>query len=419
MICHRSYATTFSGSGDTSEVAALIDGTLGVYSNGLLIERAEGWGLKTPDEAEGAAGELLRMIRDTVLDKRRKVCDLTELRSKLIAPPFGMPATVMPVFTAVAIRKDVSRLKWVNQTQAGTFESLLWGAFTGGNTVKLRFDTFKPRQLQVLNALYQVWRMAPPVSVDQEEQAREIVTKLRSYFNALPEAVKVSAKLSDEARKLFQVLKKPGLDSQDVADSLLDITSTAADGEQVRETLQALFDSVESIKDERTAAVRQVITPVLREPDQKQRINTALQLQGKSDLANALERVDQGQYEALSDVARIMVGRELDQCTDIEIGRLSGDLQRLLEQAVIPVPCPPAILPTGDGLQMPGGEVAPPPFGALPTMPCQSNEDRFRQDLAMLIDRYRAVLKAEHLVALLTTQIEWLGSAPAVDAVGS
>jgi len=47
---------------DTSEIAALIDGTLGVYSNGLLIERADGWSLKTPDEAAGVAGELLRMI---------------------------------------------------------------------------------------------------------------------------------------------------------------------------------------------------------------------------------------------------------------------------------------------------------------------------------------------------------------------
>ncbi len=385
------------GERDTSEIAALIDGTLGVYSNGLLIERADGWDLKTPDEAAGEAGELLRMIRDTVLDRRRKVCDLSELRRTLIAPPFGLPAMVMPVFTAVAIRKDFSRLKWVNQNQAGSFESLLWGAFTGGSTVKLRFDTFKPKQLEVLVALRQVWRMARPDSGDQEERAREIVTKLRSYYGALPEAVKGSAKLSDEARKLFQVLKKPGLDSQDVADSLLDITSASADGAQIHATLQTLFDSVESIKDERAAAVRQVITPVLHDPDQKQRVTAALQSQGKSDLAKALERVDQGQTEGLSDVARVMVGRGLDQCSDIEIGRLSGDLKRLLEQAAAPTPRDDPV----------------------PLLPGQSNEGRFKHDLAALIDRYRTILEAELLAALLTSEIKRLGSPAAAEPAES
>lgn len=399
------------GERDTSEIAALIDGTLGVYSNGLLIERADGWGLKTPDEATGTAGELLRMIRDTVLDKRHKICDLSDLRSALIAPPFGLPAMVMPVFTAVAIRKDVGRLKWVNQSQAASFESLLWGAFTGGSTVKLRFDTFKPKQLQVLNAIYQVWRMAPPASIDQEDQAREIVTNLRVYYGGLPEAVKGSAKLSDEARKLFQGLKKPGLDSQDIADLILDITRAATDSDQIHAILQTLFDSVESIKDERTAAVQQVITPVLRDPDLKERVTVGLQSQGRNDLAKALERVDQRESEGLSDVAQVMLGKGLDQCSDIEIGRLSGDIQRLLEQAVAPNHHLPADQSPGAKTQMTGHESAPNLLiDPVPLLPGQSTEDRFKHDLATLIDRYRLVLEAHHLAMLLTSEIERLGS---------
>jgi hypothetical protein len=408
------------GERDTSEIAALIDGTLGIYSNGLLIERADGWGLKTPDEATGTAGDLLRVIRSTVLDNRRKICDLTELRATLFAPPFGLPATVMPVFTAVAIRKDVGRLKWVNQNQAGSFHTSLWGAFTGGSTVKLRFDTFKPKQLQILNAIYQVWRMPPPVSIDQEDQAREIVTKLRAYHGSLPEAVKGSAKLSEEARQLFQILKKPGLDAQDVADSLMDITRAASDADQIRATLQSIFDLVESIKDERAAAVQQVITPVLQEPDRKERVTSVLKTQGKSDLAKALERIDQGQSEGLSDVARIMVGRGLDQCSDIEIGRLSGDLQRLLEQAMSPDPRLTADLPAGANTQLAGHNAAPTPLvDPAPLLPGQSNQDRFKQDLKALIDRYRTVLEAEHLATLLTNEIQRLANPAAANTTES
>lgn len=376
------------GERDSSELAALIDGTLGVYSNGLLIERAEGWGLKTPDEAHGPVGELLSLIRDTVLDKRRrKVCEIAELRSKLIAPPFGLPTTVMPVFTAVAIRKDASRLKWVNQT--GAFESLLWDAFAVGSTSKLRFDTFKHRQLQVLNALHQVLRLPASASIDPEEQARETVSGLRSYYGGLPDAVKGSARLPEGARDLFQVLKRPGLDSQDVADCLLGLVQGAADADQIRARLQGPFDVIEAIKDERAAAVRQTIAPFMR--DRKQRIAETLQREGRADLAAALKRVDQDEPEGLAQVARIVAGKELDRCTDIEIGRLSGDLQRLLERAAQPEP------------------LRPPESGP-------SAEETFRQELAALIERYQATLAVGRLEAILTSQIEGLGSPAAADA---
>ena len=200
----------------------------------------------------------------------------------------------------------------------------------------------------------------------------------------------------------------------------MDITRAASDADQIRATLQSIFDLVESIKDERAAAVQQVITPVLQEPDRKERVTSVLKTQGKSDLAKALERIDQGQSEGLSDVARIMVGRGLDQCSDIEIGRLSGDLQRLLEQAMSPDPRLTADLPAGANTQLAGHNAAPTPLvDPAPLLPGQSNQDRFKQDLKALIDRYRTVLEAEHLATLLTNEIQRLANPAAANTTES
>lgn len=396
------------GEGVGSEAAALIDGTLGVYSNALLIERGDGWGLKAPDEAVGPVGELLRLIRDTVLDKRRKSCEIADLRATLMAPPFGLPAMVMPVFTAVAIRKDAGRLKWVNRT--GAFESLLWDAFSAGTAMKLRFDTFTPKQREVLDALSDLLRLPLSAARDPDERGHGAVSGLRAYYADLPEAVKGSAKLSGAARDLFQVLRKPGLDAQDVANALVDISKGAVDGEQIRAKLRELFDAIASITDERAAAVRQVITTALSERDKKQRITGSLRKQGRLELIEALERVELGAAEALSEVARSMIGKALDQCSDIEVGSLSSNLQRLLEEAATPepAPLPDPLVPDPerlDGVATPKDTIYSPPV-----IPGPSTEERFRQELAALIERYQVALDAKQLAALLTGQMETLGS---------
>ena len=55
----------------------------------------------------------------------------------------------------------------------------------------------------------------------------------------------------------------------------------------------------------------------------------------------------------------------------------------------------------------------------MPLLLGQSTEDRFKHDLAALIDRYRTVLEAEHLATLLTSEIERLGSPVAAEAAES
>ena len=397
------------GENETSELSALIDGTLGVYTNGLLHERSDGWSLKSPVEAEGAVGEWLRLIRDQILDKRRKSCKFAELRAKLIAPPFGLPTSVIPIFTAVAIRQAVSRLKWVNRTEP--FESLLWDACCMGAVLESRFDSFQPKQLQVLDALHRAMGLPPSAATDAENRARETISKLRAYYKELPDAVRHSSKLSLATRQLFETLKRPGLDAQDVAEALLETVRGAADIDQMVEILQGIFDAVAMIRDERLAVMRQVIAESFKTPERRRLIIDNLSQRGNTELAQALERVDQDEAAALSEVSQLIVGKPLDQCSDIEIGRLSGDLARLLERAEEPEPViaepvqPPNPTPATQvqtsSVEHPLGPTPHPVPTAIEKLP----EDYFKHSLSVLIDRYREGLDTNKMIVILRNQL--------------
>jgi len=290
------------GEVETSELAALIDGTLGIYTNRLMIERASGWDLKTADKVDGPAGEVLRLIRDRLLDRRKKVHDVAELRNELVRPPFGLPFSVMPIFSAVAIRKDHARLKWVNKT--GDFASLLWSAFAPGSEgFKLRFDTFPPKQREVLEALRQARRMAEPgPALDADERSREAVKEVRAYHSKLPDALKRSTKLPDEAKRLFDFLKRPGQDDQEVAKLLCDLVESADDQEQQRDLLQSIFDAVDRVADERRAEVRQVIDRFSRDPDQWGRIQKILRKLASVSGSGLILRMRDDIYRRFSDL---------------------------------------------------------------------------------------------------------------------
>ncbi|WP_295399360.1 hypothetical protein [uncultured Thiocystis sp.] len=399
---------------ESSELSALIDGTLGVYTNGLLHERHDGWHLKLPDEAEGAVGELLRLIRDQILDKRRKLCEFSELRAMLMAPPFGLPTSVIPIFTAVAIRQAVSRLKWANRSEP--FESSLWDASCIGTDLKLRFDNFKRKQLDVLDALRRAMRLPLSDATDAEDQARETLSKLRSYYKELPDAVRHSSKLSLDTRKLFETLKRPGLDAQDVADAILETVRGAADIDQMVAILQGIFDAVAMIRDERLAVMRQVIAPALQVPEQKRRIIDTLSQRGDAELVQALERVDQDEAAALSEVSQLIVGKPLDQCSDIEIGRLSGDLARLLERAGEPVTDPEPVEPLNRTLEISAEHT----LGLIPNTVNTAIDDSpldayFQHNLSVLVDRYRESLDTYRMIAILLGQITQLRQSGALE----
>jgi hypothetical protein len=384
----------------TSEIAAVIDGTLGVYTNGLMVERASGWDIKTPDEADGAVGELLRLIRDRLMDRRKKDHSIAELRAELMRPPFGMPVAVMPIFTAVAIRKDHARLKWVNKD--GAFANLLWDAFLAPDGYRLRFDTFKQGQLKVLDALYRALPEPPKLAAQPEpdEQARATIKALRDYVRDLPDAIRRSSKLTDKARDLFDCVKRPAQDAQSIADFLIKLLKTEDADRPQEDVLRDLFLSVERVADERTAMLRDVVEHFSRDDQQWQRSLQALRDQGQDGLAVAVARVREQKDDGADRVATLLCGgKRFADCTDMEVGWLAAELKARLETALRPAPPPP---PTP--LQPSGGESTegvlgprkpPPPYTAADAA------DHLRAELNHLWAKYRIQLGDKRLSELI------------------
>jgi hypothetical protein len=383
------------GENETSELAGFIDGTLGIYTNRLLIERASGWDLKTPDEADGPAGEVLRLIRDRLLDSRKKVHDLTELRKELVRPPYGLPYAAMSVFAAVAIRKDHVRLKWVNKT--GAFSSLLWSAFTPNvDGFKLRFDTFPPKQREVLDAVRKALRMPEPeVALDADERSRGAVKAVRTYYAGLPDALKRSAKLRDEAKRLFDLLKRPGQDDQEVAKLLCDLVQSAQNLEQQSDLLRNMFDAIERIADERRALVRQVIDRFSRDPQEWRRIGETLRSQSDEMLAVAIARVQANEEDGLDRLAQRLRGMPFAACSDVDVGWLCGELEKILEAIVRPPkPATPSYT-VGDST------ADHEPKGPDTMSTSETPADMFRQELTQLVARYRTKLTSTQLEEIL------------------
>jgi hypothetical protein len=401
------------GERESSELAAVIDGTLGTYTNRLLIQRASGWDLKTPEEADGPVAGVLQLIRDRLTDKRKKDHDIAELRAVLLGPPYGLPVPVMPIFTAAAIRKEHGKLKWVNKT--GAFSSLLWDAFNAPDGYRLRFDTFKPKQLKVLDDVFHALRLPEPESQDDvDERARSTVKALRDYYAGLPDAVKTSSKLPEAARKLFALLKRPGQDAQSVADLLLKLVQAAESPERQLEMMRDLFGSVDRVADERGAMVREVIEPFSRNSEKWARIDQALKSEGSEALAVAIRRVQQGMRDGLDRVAQFLLGKLFDALSDVEIGELRSELRAMLEAAARPNETEETEETRGIGGIGGIGRIE----GIGGVREAAEPAEILRSKLKNLFTQYRSELTSEEIKAIVSDVIEALREGTAYERGG-
>jgi len=166
----------------------------------------------------------------------------------------------LPVFHSGRHPQGLQPLEMGQSEPSGKLRVLALGRLHRRQYVKLRFDTFKPKQLVVLNALHKSGGWTRLSQSIRKTKHCEIVTKLRSYYGTLPEAVEGVRKLSDDARKLFQVLKKLGWIPRMWRIHCWTSPVQQQTRDQIRATLQTLLDSSSQSKGERAAAVRQVIT---------------------------------------------------------------------------------------------------------------------------------------------------------------
>ncbi len=210
---------------------------------------------------------------------------------------------------------------------------------------------------------------------------------------------KRSSDLPDGARKLFDLLKRPGQDAQEVADLLLDLVRSVEGQEQQQEAVRELFGAVDQIADERRATVRQIIERFSRDPEQWNRIDESLRNQNREDLAVAIKRVQADLKDGLDRVANIVSGKAFDACSDLDIGAMAGELKAILETA-----SRPPVVRSRSNEDPSDNKIAEPHDHPTEARP-DNAADAFRRELVALFERYSSTLTSDQLETIVSSLV--------------
>ncbi|SEH06867.1 recombinase family protein [Candidatus Venteria ishoeyi] len=338
------------GEKETSERAATIDGTLGKFANDLFIQGADVWDIKTLEQVDEPIKSVLQLMRDELVYKRKKAYPVSELRKTLLNPPYGIPSAAMPLFAAVALRADYKRLKWVNGK--GAFHQNLASAFNEGTKAQIRHEDFNRKQLNLLRALAKALECEWVIQ-DEHQAARETLQALRKHIEALPDAVKYTAKLSRQAQDFVREITQPGRSSHELVDFLLllnGVNEALRDGleidgySEVTRLLRNLLGEFDEIANARQKEIQNVLYAFL---DNKEKLIAGLQAGNQNCIANALSAEKASQMVA--PLVQCLANKSLAECSDMETGRLSAKLENVLNTALTPLPpvsSPPTVTGT-------------------------------------------------------------------------
>ncbi|MCK5925639.1 MAG: hypothetical protein KAG10_07085, partial [Methylococcales bacterium] len=327
------YQTDLLGENDTSELAALIDGVLG--ANQLFIESAEGWKIKNKGEAVGAIQTVLKIIHDALLHKRNTPYLVSELRTKLMAPPYGLPSCTLAILAAVAIRDEVPRLRWGNCSKELDFAKNLNSAFTKNSQLTIRLFDFTPEQLAVLFAIGLHFKI-PKKDKSNEGYIVECCHKLRSFIKNQPESVKNSSNLLGKSRQLVNFFKQVGTNSKDLATCLVELLNAQTDVDKALVELKVLLEAFEKIANMKAYEVKTTWKDIIPTTiDNKQILISNLTHENASsdakEIGNLLSKHEEDTKIDANKLTEIVLNKPIDQCSDSEIGQYKGKIETLIE----------------------------------------------------------------------------------------
>lgn len=326
---------------DTSESSALIDGVLG--ANHLFIQRQpDKWDIKKVEETDGAVKAVLTLLHKALLLKRDKAYAVAELREKLIAPPYGIPACSLAMLAAVAVRHEVKRLRWGSAGTETDFATNLTHAFIADSKLTIRLFEFTARQFAMLFTIGQHFKMRKGEHQSQEEFGIECAARLREFVKNKADAVKFSNQLQDKPKELVKFLQAvPTKNAQDFADFLLSLfglehKAQADIPELARPWLKQLLDDFDRIEDIKQHEIKQTLQQVCpQNVEDKAQLVARLGHEQSTPQAKAVgqwlaQHDDMGDID-VKQVTEVMLNKSFDQCTDTEIGQCKGKLESLIE----------------------------------------------------------------------------------------
>ncbi|WP_305908043.1 hypothetical protein Q9L42_012615 [Methylomarinum sp. Ch1-1] len=324
---------------ETSEPAALTDGILG--ANQLFIQRSNGWDIKLVEETEGNIKDLLKLLHDTFLRKRENPYQVGELRNKLVAEPYGLPACTLPLFSAVAIRHEVKRLRW-GCSKESNFSKNLVEAFTKDNKLTVRLFEFSRKQSAMLFRTGECLKLEQLEGQSSEEYAACCASKLREFINNKPEGVRNSNKLDLKTQELVKYVNTKGQSDQDLADFLIDLLGVKnhlpdQDVTKVIIAIKDLFDDFLKVENENLLEIKKSwFKHFPDKPDERESIINRLRHIGTrqaNELVMLLERASQAEDVDPKEVIYKLLHKRFDDSSDLDIGRCINAIETSFEQA--------------------------------------------------------------------------------------
>ncbi|MDC9729001.1 MAG: hypothetical protein PSN04_06695, partial [Methyloprofundus sp.] len=330
---------------ETSELSALIDGILG--ANSLFVQQASGLGIKSADETQDELHEVLKLLHDTLLRKRENPYMVSELRNKLIASPYGLPACTLPLFAAVAIRHEVKRLRWGSQKKDGEFAKTLVDAFTKGSKLTIQLFEFGKKQFAILFLVGKTLKVEKAEGLSNEEYAPLCASALIDFIKNKPEGVKRSNKLGLKTQSLVKFIEERGNTPQDLADFLIELFDVKRDlpdvnVAKVMAAISTVFDDFSRVEDVKLHEIKVCWVNVF--PGNTEERHTiisrlrSINTNQSNQLISLLESTEVADDVSSKAVIHQLLGKEFSDCSDSDIGRCTGVLESLFEQARQPEP---------------------------------------------------------------------------------
>lgn len=339
--------TDLLGLRDTSENAAVIDGLFG--ANNLFSQRAEGWHLKSAGETIGPINEVLALIERHVVGKRERAAAMKDLRKQLTAPPYGIPAQVLPLLAAVALRPHLSRLVWVG-AKGRIFEEILAGAFEAEADEKLRWEELNSRErgaLALLRRALDQFEIPCPVSSTADPPEETTARRLHAYLDTLNEESLKGSTLRGKDRDFLNRLRRTQVVHEfatalvEWLDTNKELANCMGDPAQCPESwgrIETLIRTLVEARDQRARKVWDALWATLREalnglsPPIRQELATHL-----ATLANPLAKAlaplitaVQPSDEQIDALIKADLGKNAGDCSDLDLGGLQGKLPALL-----------------------------------------------------------------------------------------
>jgi energy-coupling factor transporter ATP-binding protein EcfA2 len=354
---NKDYQNDLLGEAVTSQQAALIDGVLG--ANDLFIQRPSGWDIKKLDETSGNMHAVLKHLHNTLLRKRESPFFVEKLRNELIAPPYGIPASNLAVFAAVAVRHEIPRLRWQN-TRESSFAKNLTHAFDEDSKITIRLFEFSSKQFAMLYAVGRYFQLTKKIEQTQEEFASDCSYRLRDFVKGQAEAVKQSRQLQEKTQKLVKFFELVGKNPQDLAEFLIELLEVGRESEgniasKSSQLLKELLADFSKVEDARRYEIEQSWQNFMpsNEVDKADLIARLSHELSSSIAKKVAGLINDADNVGANNLTLALLNKSFDQCSDSDIGQCKGQLSMLVDYHP-PIPPPiPTIVPAPSAVHEP------------------------------------------------------------------